>query len=199
MPAVDLSPNKTQVLVRRRSSLKKVTLTIGLIALFLIALAWYRGGIQMIQLGLIQAMKTLILVAPLLVLAFGITGLLTGLLKKETIKNLLGREAGFKGILLGAVAGAIMPGGPYVFYPITVAFLVGGADIGSLLAFVAAKNLWTITRIPLEVALVGWHVFVARYIITLPFPILVGLLGNLLFANTAENIRTWLRQQGKTT
>ena len=152
----------------------------------------------MIQLGLIQAMKTITLVAPMLLLAFGITGLLTGLLKKETIKNLLGREAGFKGILLGAVAGAIMPGGPYVFYPITVAFLMGGADIGSLLAFVAAKNLWTITRIPLEVALVGWHVFVARFIITLPFPILVGLLGNLLFPNTAENIRIWLQQQGKT-
>lgn len=148
--------------------------------------------------GLKHSIKTLIMVLPLLLLAFGITGLLTGLLKKETIKNLLGREAGIKGILLGAVAGAIMPGGPYVFYPITVAFLMGGADIGSLLAFVAAKNLWTITRIPLEVALVGWQVFFARFIVTLVFPLLVGFLGNLFFPHASENIRNWLRRNGKT-
>lgn len=147
--------------------------------------------------GLKHSIKTLIVVLPLLLLAFGITGLLQGLLKKETIKNLLGREAGIKGILLGAVAGAIMPGGPYVFYPITVAFLMGGADIGSLLAFVAAKNLWTLTRIPLEVALVGWHVFIARFIVTLVFPILVGLLGNFFFPHASESIRSWLGQREK--
>jgi len=177
--------------------LKKITLFIGLIALVLIVVAGYRGGTSMMLLGLKHSIKTLIMVLPLLLLAFGITGLLTGLLKKETIKNLLGREAGIKGILLGAVAGGIMPGGPYVFYPISVAFLMGGADIGSLLAFVAAKNLWSITRIPLEVALVGWDVFIARLIVTLVFPLLVGFLGNLFFPHASENIRDWLRQHGK--
>ena len=75
---------------------------------------------------------------------------------------------------------------------------MGGADIGSLLAFVAAKNLWTISRIPMEVALVGWQVFFARFIVTLAFPLLVGFLGNVFFPHASENIRSWLHRQGKT-
>jgi uncharacterized membrane protein YraQ (UPF0718 family) len=177
--------------------LKKITLIIGLIALLLIIVAGYRGGTQMVFQGLKYSAKTFIVILPLLLFAFGITGLLQGMLKKETIKNLLGREAGIKGIMLGAVAGAIMPGGPYVFYPIAVAFLMGGADIGSLIAFVAAKNLWTVTRIPMEVALVGWHVFIARYIVTFAFPPLMGFLGNLFFPHASENIRNWLEQRKK--
>lgn len=177
--------------------MKNVTIVIGLIAVLLIIAAGYQGGTQMILQGMQHSLKTFVVVLPLLLLAFGITGLLQGLLNKETIKNLLGREAGIKGILLGALAGAIMPGGPYVFYPITVAFLIGGADIGSLLAFVAAKNLWTISRIPMEVALVGWHVFVVRYIVTFAFPVLIGLLGNLIFPHASDKIRNWLDQRKK--
>jgi uncharacterized membrane protein YraQ (UPF0718 family) len=39
-------------------------------------------------------------------------------LSRELVSRLLGEESGFKGILLGTVFGAAMPGGPYVLFPI---------------------------------------------------------------------------------
>ena len=89
--------------------MKKITLFIGLLAMLLIIVAGYQGGTQTVFRGLKYSIKTFIMVSPLLLCAFGITGLLQGMLKKETIKKLLGREAGIKAIMLGAIAGAIMP------------------------------------------------------------------------------------------
>lgn len=167
----------------------------GLVAVVLIAFTGYHGGTHLILQGLEHSGASLLMVLPLLLLAFGISGLLQGLLRKETIQGLLGREAGFRGILLGGLAGAIMPGGPYVFYPVALGFLRGGADMGSLIAFVAAKNLWTVSRIPVEVALVGWQIFVSRFVVTLCFPLIAGFLANLLFPHAAEDVRNWLDQR----
>jgi len=84
-----------------------------------------------------------------------------------------------------------------VYYPIAASFLISGAEIGTVLAFVVAKNLWTISRLPMEVALIGPQITIVRYIVTLMFPILVGLIANIFFKNYGQEIRKQIKSLQK--
>ncbi|KUO51947.1 MAG: hypothetical protein APF76_06850 [Desulfitibacter sp. BRH_c19] len=80
-------------------------------------------------------------VLPLIITAFLLAGMIQVLITKETINKWLGKDAGIKDIFLGAIAGALMPGGPYAFYPIAASFLISGAEIGTVLAFVVLRKI----------------------------------------------------------
>lgn len=146
-------------------------------------------GPSIIAAGIMAGAKMVIEVIPLLAAAFILAGMIQVLISKEFINKWLGKDAGLKGIFLGAVAGALIPGGPYVFYPLAASFLLSGAEIGTVIAFVVAKNLWTISRLPMEIALIGPEITAVRYSITFVFPIIVGVLANLFFINYGEKIR----------
>ncbi|MDP2646194.1 MAG: permease [Desulfobacterales bacterium] len=172
--------------------MKNTFIFMGLMAALLIFMAGYQGGSSLIMAGFKNSGLTFVRVGPLAFLAFGVTGLVQGLVNPEVIRRWLGRDAGVKGILLGGLAGAFMPGGPYMFYPLAVTFLRSGAEIGAIIAFVAAKNLWSVMIITMEVALAGWPVFIGRFVGTLPFPIIMGLLANIFFPRAADDVRFWL-------
>ena len=84
--------------------------------------------------------------APALVLGFILAGLLTVLFPPRVVGHWMGDEAGAKGVLIGAAAGVLSPGGPYVMYPIAAALMHGGAGIASISAFSAARNIFTANR-----------------------------------------------------
>ena len=128
-------------------------------------------------------------VSVLLLAAFAIAGLGQVVLSEESIARWMGDESGWRGLLLGSVAGGLIPGGPYAYYPVAAALLRSGASIGTLIAFVTAKNLWSVTRLPLEFALLGPYLTVVRFAVTVAFPLLMGLVAQVLFAGQAARIR----------
>jgi uncharacterized membrane protein YraQ (UPF0718 family) len=111
------------------------------------------------------------------------------LLTREVITAWLGAESGWRGILVGSLAGALMPGGPYVYYPIAAVLFQSGAGIGVLVAFVTAKNLWSVTRLPLELALLGPELTAIRFAATLVFPPVLGALAEALAGGYSDRIR----------
>ena len=129
-------------------------------------------------------------VLPLLVVAMLVAGLIPVLIKKDTVTRWLGREAGLKGLFLGGLAGALVPGGPYVYFPLAATLMLSGAEIGTVIAFVTAKNLWTLSRLPMEVALLGPRITVIRYVVTFIFPVLLGLWANVLYSR----LSSWVRE-----
>jgi uncharacterized membrane protein YraQ (UPF0718 family) len=163
-------------------------------AVFLGVMAFVQGGWEALNKGLFLGGKMLIQVIPLLVLAFSTAGLVSVLTSKETVTRWMGRKAGLKGLFLGGLAGALVPGGPYAYFPVAATFLVSGAEIGTVISFVLAKNLWTLSRLPLELALLGPKITIIRYIVTFSFPILAGLAANALFAGFTEKIRIGIRE-----
>lgn len=173
---------------RGRKEMKNNIIIMTTVTIILAVFGVVQQGPSVITAGIIAGAKMLIQVIPLLAAAFVLAGMIQVLISKELINKWLGKDAGLKGILLGAVAGALIPGGPYVFYPIAASFLLSGAEIGAVLAFVVAKNLWTISRLPMEVALMGPRLTAIRYIVTFVFPILVGLIANLFFRNYGERV-----------
>jgi uncharacterized membrane protein YraQ (UPF0718 family) len=102
-----------------------------------------QGGPDLAFRGLISGARTLLGVTPLLIAAFAVAGLAQVLVSRQVIERWLGTGSGWRGILLACLGGALVPGGPYVYYPIAGAFLQAGAGLGVLIAFVMAKNLWT--------------------------------------------------------
>jgi uncharacterized membrane protein YraQ (UPF0718 family) len=164
-------------------------LGISLVALVLAALAWHSGGIDLALTGLIAGGKTLLGVIPLLLAAFAITGFLQVLVPQEQIERLLGSAAGWRGILLACLAGGLIPGGPYAYYPIAAALLHSGAGLGAIVAFVTAKNMWSLSRLPMEFALLGPRLTISRYLITLLVPPIMGLLTETLLGRQIIKIR----------
>lgn len=160
--------------------MKIATIAMGVVLAILIGLALWRGG-GSLQKGLVSGGKTLLTTLPLLVLAFAVAGLVQILAPKEIIVKWLGAEAGFKGILIGSLAGGLTPGGPFVSFPIVASLYKAGASVGTVVAFVTAWSLWAVHRLPMEMGLVGPKLALARFATTLVVPPLAGLLAQAVF------------------
>jgi uncharacterized membrane protein YraQ (UPF0718 family) len=167
----------------------RIPIFLALVALALAGLAWRQGGVALVLAGLMAGGETLFSVTILLLAAFLVAGLIQVLVTREMVTRWLGAGAGWRGILLACLGGALMPGGPYVYYPIAAALMNAGASLGVLVAFVTAKNLWTLSRLPLEFALLGPNLTVIRFVITLVMPPLLGFAAEALFGGWMERIR----------
>jgi uncharacterized membrane protein YraQ (UPF0718 family) len=126
---------------------------------------------------------------PLLLAAFLLAGLVQVLVSRELVQRWLGSGSGWRGIALACVGGALIPGGPYAYYPIAAVLLNAGASVGVLVAFVTAKNLWSLSRLPLEFALLGTRLTLVRVAVTLVIPPLLAVLSEALFGSYLEAIR----------
>lgn len=167
----------------------RTTWILGGVASVLALLAWQQGGWQLAWAGLVAGGEILLSVVPLLIAAFLIAGLIQVLVSRETVTRWLGEESGWRGIALACVGGALIPGGPYVYYPIAAVLLKSGASVGVLVAFVTAKNLWSVSRLPLEFALLGPQLTAVRFAVTFLAPPLLGIASEALFGRYAAKIR----------
>jgi uncharacterized membrane protein YraQ (UPF0718 family) len=151
-----------------------VILSIGLLAFAFFRdrrLAW--NGIQI-------AGNTLLNNLLLLLAGFLLAGLVQVLLPKDLISKWLGDESGFRSVLIGCAAGGLIPGAPYAVFPIVGGLYQAGAGLGAVVGFVTAWALWSISRLPVEIALIDPKVAMIRYGITFLFPPLAGFIAQML-------------------
>lgn len=117
-----------------------------------------------------------------LCLGFLLAGLLEVLVPQPTLSRLLGAENSGQGILAGWVAGLLIPGGPYVVFPIAANLYRNGAAAGPLITLISAKVLVSpIRTLTYEVPLLGWPLTLARILPALALPPILGLIGHWLF------------------
>jgi uncharacterized membrane protein YraQ (UPF0718 family) len=164
-------------------------LIFALAALGLGAVAYLQGGLTRLEDGLLGAGRTLLITAPLIVLAFVLAGLVGELISEEMASRWLGDRSGLKGILLASAAGAMVPGGPYVYYPMALMLFRSGASVGVVVAFIVGKNVWGLTRLPMEFALLGPTIALSRILATLVVPPTAGLVAQLLFKDAFPELR----------
>jgi len=157
------------------------TIIMGVIAITLLIIAYLKGGGEHI-LGLKSAWSLLLQVMPLLIFAFIIAGVIQHIIPSEAISKWVGAESGFRGILIGTAVGGLTPGGPYIAMPVAAGLLQTGAGIGTMVAFMTGWSLWAVTRLPLEIGIMGWRFTAIRLACTLFLPIVAGLIANLFFS-----------------
>ena len=158
------------------------TVIMAVIAIILVMIGYYKGD-QVHLVGLRSAWKMTYQVLPLLIFAFIIAGMVQTLLPHDVINRWIGAESGFRGILIGTVAGGITPGGPYVSLPIIAGLMKSGAGVGTMVAFLTSWSLWAIARLPMEVGILGWRFTLIRLTSTFFFPPIAGLIAQTFFAN----------------
>ncbi|MBA7485673.1 hypothetical protein ES707_21223 [subsurface metagenome] len=124
-------------------------------------------------------------IVPLLIFAFIIAGMIQVIIPYELISRWIGTESGFRGILIGTVAGGLAPGGPYISLPIAVGLLRTGASIGTMVAFLTGWSLWAVARLPMEVGIMGWKFTLIRLACTFFFPPIAGLIANRFFSGAS--------------
>ncbi|MFQ5867404.1 MAG: permease [bacterium] len=156
------------------------TFIMGLLAVILVFIGYYRGGGEHV-LGLKSAMNMTIQILPLVIFAFIVAGMVQILVSHELLSKWIGRESGIRGILIGTVAGSLAPGGPYVSLPIAAGLLRSGASVGTMVAFLTGWSLWAVTRLPIEVSIMGWKFTLIRVASTFFFPPIAGLIANKFF------------------
>ncbi|KPK99287.1 MAG: hypothetical protein AMJ90_09500 [candidate division Zixibacteria bacterium SM23_73_2] len=153
----------------------------GILAVILIIVGYFIAKDLPLS-GIKTGGKMLWDVLPILVFAFIIAGMVQVLIPREFIIKYLGAEAGFKGIMVGCVAGALTPGGPFVSFPIVASIWKAGAGIGTVVAFVTAWSLWAVGRLPYEISLISPKFALIRFLSTLIFPPLAGLIAQSFFS-----------------
>jgi uncharacterized membrane protein YraQ (UPF0718 family) len=156
------------------------TIIMGTVAIALLTIGYLKGQGQHI-LGVRSGMVMIVEILPLLMFAFIIAGMLQALLSHEAIAQWIGAESGMRGILIGSLAGGFCPGGPFVSLPIAAGLLRSGASAGTMVAFLTGWSIWAVSRLPLEVGVLGWKLTLIRLASTAFFPPFAGLIAQMLF------------------
>ena len=104
------------------------------------------------------------------------------LIPQELLSKWVGAESGMRGILIGTVAGALAPGGPYVSLPVAAGLLQAGAGVATMVAFLTGWSLWAVSRLPMEVGIMGWRFALIRIASTFFFPPIAGLIAQVITA-----------------
>lgn len=167
---------------RRSSNMIVPTIVMAVLALTLVAIAYSKGQGQHV-IGLQSAFKMTIQILPLLIFAFIIAGMIQVLLPQQLVSKWVGAESGFRGILIGTIAGGLSPGGPYVSLPIAVGLLKSGAGVGTMVAYLTGWSLWAISRLPMELGILGWKLTLVRLVCTFFFPPIAGLIAQFFFSS----------------
>jgi uncharacterized membrane protein YraQ (UPF0718 family) len=155
------------------------TLLMAALALGLLALAVWRGQGEHVA-GTRAAAQMTLQILPLLLFAFLAAGLVQVMLPRELVSTWVGEESGLRGLLVGALAGTLTPGGPYVSLPLAAGLLKAGAGTGTMVAFLTSWGLVSAARLPMEVAILGWRFTAIRLASSVLLAPLAGLLANIL-------------------
>ncbi|WGS64086.1 hypothetical protein [Marinitoga aeolica] len=111
------------------------------IIIFLIAIILIFFNPDKAILGIKYAVKTFLYLLPIIVSVAYLTGFISEIIPKQTIKKFVGKESGFKGKLLGGIFGTLMIGPAYAFYPFFAELINNGANIGVIAVTIAAWSI----------------------------------------------------------
>ncbi len=121
-------------------------------------------------------------VLPELLLGFLIAGLVDVLIPQPVLVRWLGEQNLACGILAGWGIGLVVPGGPYLLFPLAATLLRQGAAPGPLIAMLTAKILLSpIRMVSFEAPSLGWAMTLARFLPSLLLPPVIGWIGHWLF------------------
>ena len=113
--------------------------------------------------------------APRILVALLGAGFFAELLPEDSVRRLLGEEAGVLAVLLAVGLGPITPGGAFVSFAIAAAALKTGAAPVAAIAYVTSWSLFSTNKIfAYELPFMGRQATLIRILVSLPVPFLVA-------------------------
>ena len=161
--------------------MKTATLVLWLISIGFVIYAWRRedGSLQRgFELGWIVLKRN----AALMVIAFIIVGYVNVLSPTQLIQDWIGPESGFRGLALSELIGMLLPGGPYVVFPLIAALYSAGAGLGPAVTIITSWSTLALLTVSFELPFMGWRFTAIRWGLGLLLPILTGVIASLIFS-----------------
>jgi uncharacterized membrane protein YraQ (UPF0718 family) len=156
------------------------TITLVLLAAALWLYAWRRNDGSHRR-GLRQGWQTLRRTMPLLLVAFAIIGYINVLSPQALVQAWLGPNSGWSGILLAEGVGLLLPGGPYVVFPLIAVLYQSGAGLGPTVTLVTSWATLALISVSFELSFMGWRFTAVRWGLGLLAPLIAGGMVHLLF------------------
>ncbi len=145
------------------------------------ALVWFLKGPEVFWHALQTDGDMVLQTLPRVVVAIGAASILWVLVPRERLSAIVGRNAGLRGLILAAIAGALTPGGPTSAFALLAMLGAVGADRGTLVTYISAWATLGLQRILIwDVPMMGPDFSVLRFVSTMPLPILAGYLARAL-------------------
>jgi uncharacterized protein len=156
------------------------TITLWIIALALVVYALSRRD-DSLRKGIKLAWSTTKRNAVLLVIAFVIVGYVNVLSPTELVEKWIGPDSGWKGLFLAEIIGMLLPGGPYVVFPLIALLYSAGAGLGPAVTLITSWATQALLTITFELPFMGWRFTAIRWGLGLVVPILAGATVQLFF------------------
>ncbi len=136
-----------------------------------------------------HARTSLFTVLPIIAIALPTAGFLSELVPERFAATLFGPESGVLGHLAATVAGACIPGGPFVSFPIVLALWSSGAGAAQMVTLISAWSVLGVNRVILwEAPLMGWRFVLLRLAATAWLPPLSGLVAELILVGLPPDV-----------
>ncbi|HYF06892.1 MAG TPA: permease [Acetobacteraceae bacterium] len=120
-------------------------------------------------------------ILPIFAVALPMASFLSELIPEDIAAAWLGPESGFRGLVLAAIAGGFIPGGPFVTFPLVLTFAKAGAGVPQMVALISGWCIYGIHRvITWEYPLLGWRFSAIRLVAGLVMPVLIALAAEAL-------------------
>jgi hypothetical protein len=79
----------------------------------------------------------------------------------------------------------------YVYYPFVASFAGKEIPFPIFMAFVAGKQVYDFARLPMEISFIGPGIALIRNLITIPVPIIMGLLARYFYPGKFAETPFW--------
>lgn len=138
-------------------------------------------GLDETLMALASDLGMLMKLLPRVLVALSIAALIWVMLPRNQISRFVGKEAGLGGLIVATVAGTITPGGPASAYPLLAVLGTAGADRGAMVAYITAWATLGLQRVLVwDVPFMGAEFAILRTLVSLPLPIVAGLIARKL-------------------
>lgn len=176
-PARDAAP----VFGRQKAFDASFLILLGIALCAATAVAFFKGPWRVVEIAA-SYLGFLVVLTPKILCGFLIAAALPILVPREKLLHWVGQESGVRGYAIATLAGALVPGGPMMIFPLAASLLAAGARVAIVVSFVTAWSLYGLNRTVIwEMSFLHIDFVLLRVAICLPFPFLAGWAASRLF------------------
>jgi len=122
------------------------------------------------------AMRSFVRILPVVFIIIIFIGLLLGFVAQSQIPRLVGEQAGFGGVLVVALSGAILHIPSLISFPFAASLIESGASITSVAAFITSLTMIGVVTLPLEIKILGKKMALLRNGLSFGIAIVIALI-----------------------
>lgn len=145
------------------------------------ATAWKKGR-DGLAAGLHGSWRMFLQLMRIIPFAMLVAFMLAEVLPNEIVASWLGESSGVKGLAVAGVAGALVPSGPFLSFPVAITLLHSGAGVPQTVAFITGWAVLAVHRMfAMEIPLMGLRFTMVRLGASVFLPLIAGVTTYVLW------------------